>query len=27
VTNQGSAPSLTGGGSFTGRTVTSTNPT
>ena len=27
VTNQGSAPSLTGGGSFTGRTITSTNPT
>ena len=27
VTNQGSTPSLTGGGSFTGRTVTSTNPT
>ena len=27
VTNQGSAPSITGGGSITGRTATSTNPT
>ena len=27
ITNQGSAPSVTGGGSITGRTVTSTNPT
>jgi len=27
ITNQGSAPSLTGGGSLTGRTITSTNPT
>ena len=27
ITNQGSAPSITGGGSFTGRTLTSTNPT
>ena len=27
ITNQGSAPSITGGGSFTGRTITSTNPT
>ena len=27
ITNQGSAPSLTGGGTLTGRTVTSTNPT
>ena len=27
ITNQGSAPSLSGGGSLTGRTVTSTNPT
>ena len=27
VTNQGSAPSITGGGSITGRTSTSTNPT
>ena len=27
ITNQGSAPSITGGGSITGRTTTSTNPT
>jgi len=27
ITNQGSAPSLSGGGSLTGRTITSTNPT
>ena len=27
ITNQGSAPSVTGGGSITGRIVTSTNPT
>ena len=27
ITNQGSAPSLTGGGTLTGRTITSTNPT
>ena len=27
ITNQGSAPSLTGGGTITGRTITSTNPT
>ena len=27
ITNQGSAPSLSGGGSLTGRTATSTNPT
>ena len=27
ITNQGSAPSITGGGSITGRTATSTNPT
>ena len=27
ITNQGSAPSLSGGGSVTGRTITSTNPT
>ena len=27
ITNQGSAPSVSGGGSVTGRTVTSTNPT
>ena len=27
ITNQGSAPSITGGGSITGRTITSTNPT
>ena len=27
ITNQGSPPSLTGGGSLTGRTITSTNPT
>ena len=27
VTNQGSAPSISGGGSITGRTATSTNPT
>ena len=27
ITNQGSAPSLTGGGTVTGRTITSTNPT
>ena len=27
ITNQGSAPSITGGGSITGRTSTSTNPT
>ena len=27
ITNQGSAPSVTGGGSLTGRTLTSTNPT
>ena len=27
ITNQGSAPTLTGGGSLTGRTITSTNPT
>ena len=27
ITNQGSAPSVSGGGSITGRTVTSTNPT
>ena len=27
ITNQGSAPSITGGGSLTGRTITSTNPT
>ena len=27
ITNQGSAPSVTGGGTITGRTITSTNPT
>ena len=27
ITNQGSAPSLSGGGTLTGRTITSTNPT
>ena len=27
ITNQGSAPSVTGGGSITGRTITSVNPT
>ncbi len=27
ITNQGSTPSITGGGSITGRTITSTNPT
>ncbi len=27
ITNQGSAPSVSGGGSVTGRTITSTNPT
>ena len=27
ITNQGSAPSLSGGGTITGRTITSTNPT
>ena len=27
ITNQGSVPSLSGGGSLTGRTITSTNPT
>ena len=27
ITNQGSAPSVTGAGSITGRTLTSTNPT
>ncbi len=27
ITNQGSSPSITGGGSITGRTITSVNPT